>query len=90
MTYILYEQRDNPMFCPVMSLLALDFADNALKETGIEKLKDLFSLEIPRFNESLAIQWTPRYLEKPIYRRRVNDPICNYTARRDTASLRRR
>ena len=66
MTYILYEQRDNPMFCPVMSLLALAFADNALKETGIEKLKDLFSLEIPHFRESLAIQWKPGCLETSI------------------------
>ena len=47
------------MFCPIMSLLALAFADNAFKEMGIEKPEDLFSLEIPHFKESLAIQWKP-------------------------------
>ena len=63
-----------------MSLLALAFADNVFKEMDIEQPEDLFSLEISHFKESLAIQWKPGYLETPIFRRQVNDTICNYTA----------
>ena len=44
------------MFYPVVSLLALAFADNALKEDGIQCPKDLFIIEIPHFKEALAIQ----------------------------------
>ena len=80
MTYNLYERRDNPMFCPIMSLWALAFADNAFKEMGIEKPEGLFSLEIPHFKESPAIQWKLGCLETPISRRQVNDTICNCTA----------
>ena len=47
---------------------------------GIEKPEDLFSLEVPQFKESLAIQWKSGCLETPIFRRQVNDTICNYTA----------
>ena len=79
MTYVLYERRDNPMFSPIMNLLALAFADSAFKESGIKKPEDLFSLEIPHFKESLAIQWKPGHLETPIFRRQVNDTICNST-----------
>ena len=79
MTYVLYERRDNPMFCPIMNLLALAFADNAFKELGIEKPEDLFSLEIPHFKESLSIQWKSECLETPIFRRQVKDTICNST-----------
>ena len=79
MTYVLYERRDNPMFSPIMNLLALAFADSAFKESGIKKPEDLFSLEIPHFKESLAIQWKPECLETPTFRRQVNDTICNST-----------
>ena len=37
-----------------MGLLALAFADNVFKVSGIEKPEDLFSLTIPHFKESLA------------------------------------
>ena len=79
MTYVLYEWRDNPMFCPIMSLLALAFADNAFNESGIKKPEDPFSLEIPHFKESLTIQWRPGCLETPIFRRQVNGTICDST-----------
>ena len=62
-----------------MGLLALAFADNAFKELGIEKPEDLFSLEIPHFKESLAIQWRSEIMETPIFRRQVNGGICNST-----------
>ena len=62
-----------------MVFLALAFADNALKGFGIEKPEDLFSLEIPHFKESLAIQWKPEIMETPIFRRQVNGDICNST-----------
>ena len=67
MTYILYEWRDGPMFCPIMSLSALAFANNAFMEMGIEKPEDLFSLEIPHFKESLAIQWKPGCLKNTYF-----------------------
>jgi hypothetical protein len=35
------------MFCPIMNLLALAFADGAFKEDGIKTPEDLFKLEIP-------------------------------------------
>ena len=62
-----------------MGLLALAFADNAFKESGIEKLEDLFLLKIPHFKESLAIQWRPEIMEIPIFRSQVNGDICNST-----------
>ena len=62
-----------------MVFLALAFADNALKGFGIEKPEDLFSLEIPHFKESLAIQWRPEIMETPIFRRQVNGDICDST-----------
>ena len=62
-----------------MSLLALAFADNAFKGSGIEKPEDPFSLEIPHFKESLATQWRPGIMETPIIRRQVNSDICNFT-----------
>ena len=39
------------MFCPIIRLLALAFADNAFKELGIKEPEDLFSLEIPHFRD---------------------------------------
>ena len=39
------------MFCPIMRLFALAFADNAFKELGIKEPEDLFSLEIPFFRD---------------------------------------
>ena len=62
-----------------MGLLALAFADNAFKESGIEKPEDLFSLEIPHFKKSLAIQWRPEVMGTPIFRHQVNGDICNST-----------
>ena len=62
-----------------MGLLALAFADNALKESGIEKLEDLFLLKIPHFKESLAVRWGPGVMETPIFSRQVNGDICNST-----------
>ena len=76
---MLYERRDTPIFCPVMCLLALAFADNAFKVSGIERPEDLFSLTIPHFKESLAVQWRPECMETPIFRRQVNGAICNST-----------
>ena len=49
------------------------------KESVIEKPEDLFSLEIPYFKESLAIQWRPEIMETPVFRRQVNGDICNST-----------
>ena len=60
-----------------MDLLALAFADNAFKESGIEKPQGLFSLEIPHFKEPLTIQCKPECLETPVFRRQVNNTICN-------------
>jgi integrase len=57
------------MFCPIMNLLALAFADGAFKEDGIKTPEDLFKLEIPHFKEVLAIQWKPECRETPIFRR---------------------
>ena len=79
MTYVLYERRGNPMFCPIMNLFALAFADNAFKESCIKKPEDLFSFEIPHFKESLAIQWRPGCLGTPIFRHQVDDTICDST-----------
>ena len=69
MTYILYKRRDHPMFCPIMSPLALAFADSAFKKEGIQCLEDLYTLEIPHFKEMLGIQWKPALLETPIFRK---------------------
>ena len=62
-----------------MGLLALAFADNALKDSGIKKPEDIFSLTVPDFKESLAIQWRPECMEIPVFRRQVNGAICNFT-----------
>ena len=56
MTYVLYERRDTPIFSPVMALLALALADNAFKDSGIKMPENLFSLTVPDFKGSLAIQ----------------------------------
>ena len=77
MTYILYERRDHPMFCPIMSLLALAFADSAFKEEGIQCPEDLYTLEIPHFKETLGIQWKPELLETPIFRQQVKGDISD-------------
>ena len=69
-----------PIFCPVMGLLALAFADNAFKVSGLGKPEDLFSLTIPHFTEPLAFQWSPEGMQTPIFRRQVNGVICNSTA----------
>jgi hypothetical protein len=60
-----------------MSLLALAFADNAFKEEGIQCPEDLYTLEIPHFKETLAIQWKPELLETPIFRRQVKGDISH-------------
>ncbi|RPA90956.1 hypothetical protein L873DRAFT_360229 [Choiromyces venosus 120613-1] len=75
-TYILYERRDHPIFCPIMNFLALAFADNAFMEGGIRKPEDLYSLEIPSFKEALSIQWKTEIRETPIFRRQIGDRIC--------------
>ena len=77
MTYVLYERRDSPIFSPIMNLLALAFADNAFKKSGIEKPEDLFSLEIPHFKESLAIQWKPGCLETPTFAIILANQLCS-------------
>ena len=66
------------MFCPTASLLALAFADNALKEDGIQCPEDLSPLRyIPHFKEALAIPWKPELLETPIFRRQVSGEISD-------------
>ena len=63
------------MFCPIMSLLALAFADNAFKEEGIQCPVDLYTIEIPHFKETLGIQWKPKLLETPVFRQQVKGDI---------------
>ena len=58
-----------------MGLLALAFADNAFKISGIEKPEDIFSLTIPHFKETLAFQWSLDCMETPIFPRQVNGAI---------------
>ena len=77
MTYVLYEWADNPMFCPAASLLALAFANNTLKEDGVQCPEDLLTLKIPHFKEALVIQWKPELLETPIFHCQVNGVIFN-------------
>ena len=43
MTYVLYERWDNLIFCPILNMLALAFADGAFKEKGIQKPEDIYS-----------------------------------------------
>ena len=79
-------------FCPAVSLLALAFADNALKEDGIQCAEDLFTLEILHFKEALAIQWKSELSETPIFRRQVNGEISDsepWTALDSNYSLKR-
>ena len=65
------------MFCPIMSLLALAFADSVFKEEGIQRLEDLYTLEIPRFKETLGIQWKPELLETLIFCHQVKGDISD-------------
>ncbi|KAH8145064.1 uncharacterized protein LAJ45_10975 [Morchella importuna] len=78
-TYVLYERRDNPIFCPIMNFLALAFADNAFMEGGIKKPEDLFALEIPDFKETLSINWKEDMLETPVFRRQEGTDISRTT-----------
>ena len=57
------------MFCLAVSLLTLAFANDALKEDGIQCPEDLFAFEIPHFTEAFAIQRKSERLETPIFRR---------------------
>ena len=59
-----------------LSLLALSFADNALKEDSIQCPEDLSPLRYT-LEEALAIQWKPELLETPIFRRQVNSEISD-------------
>ena len=63
---VLAVRRDTPIFCPVMGLLALAFADNAFKDSEIEKPEELFSFTVPDFKELLDIQWRPECMETPV------------------------
>jgi hypothetical protein len=64
---VLYERRDSPIFCPILNMLALAFADNAFKEKGITRPEDIFNLNIPNFKETLSIHWKPEILETPVF-----------------------
>ena len=62
-----------------MAFLALAFADNAFKDSGIKEPEELFCLTVPDFKESLAIQWKPECMDTPVFRRQVNGVICDST-----------
>jgi len=72
-TYVLYERRDNPIFCPILNMLALAFADRAFKEEGIWKPEDIDSLVIPDYKERLVLDWRPEVMETPIFRTKGKD-----------------
>ncbi|KAI5789795.1 hypothetical protein FPQ18DRAFT_261175, partial [Pyronema domesticum] len=73
-TYVLYERRDSPIFCPVLNMLALAFADNAFKEEGITRPEDIYNIQIPIFRETLSIQWKPEILETPVFQDATRKP----------------
>jgi hypothetical protein len=73
-TYVLYERRDSPIFCPVLNMLALAFADNAFKEEGITRPEDIYNIQIPIFRETLSIQWKSEILETPVFQDATRKP----------------
>ena len=73
MTYVLYERRDNPIFCPILNMLALAFTGRAFREGGIRKPEDIDSLVIPDYKERLVLDWRPEVMETPIFRTKRED-----------------
>ncbi len=68
MTFVFYEH-DCLMFCPVLHMLALAFADNAFASDEIQSAQDIYNLTIPDFKESIHLKWKSEWMCRPIFRR---------------------
>lgn len=56
MTFVFYEN-DYLIFCPVLHMLALAFADNAFASDDIKFAQDIYKLIVPEFKESIHLKW---------------------------------
>lgn len=62
------------MFCPVLHMLGLAFADNAFDSDEIKSLQDIYSHKIPDFKESTKLKWKDEWMLRPIFRRACSTP----------------
>ena len=68
------------MFCPVLHMLALAFADNAFASDDIKSAEDIYKLTVPEFKESIHLKWKDEWMSRPIFRRAcstVNGPVTS-------------
>ena len=79
MTFVFYEN-DYLMFCPVLYMLALAFADNAFASDDIKSAQDIHKLIVPEFKESIYLKWKDEWMSRPIFRRAcstVDGPVTS-------------
>lgn len=67
-TFVFYEHHCL-MFCPILYMLSLAFADNAFDFDDIQNAQDTYNLNIPKCKESLQFKWKDEWMSRPIFRR---------------------
>ena len=67
--FMLMDVPTNPIFCPILPLIALAFADDAFANEGIRTPADLFRLRVedPGKNH-LEVPWKASILDTPVFR----------------------
>ena len=67
--FMLIDVPTNPVFCPILPLIALAFADDAFANEGIRTPADLFRLRVEDPNRNyLEVPWKASILDAPIFR----------------------
>ncbi|KAL6712955.1 hypothetical protein ACLMJK_009510 [Lecanora helva] len=80
-TFVFYEH-DCLLFCPVLNMLGLAFADNAFECDVIQGIQDIYEHKIPDFKESTQLKWKDDWLPRPIFRR-----ACSTTSETTTSLI---
>jgi hypothetical protein len=70
---VFHERDDNLVFCPILYVLALAFADNAFASEWINCLEDLEAFQVPSHLQSLLLSWKESMLEVLVFRRAVSE-----------------
>ena len=67
--FMLMDVPTNPVFCPILPLIALAFADDAFSNEGIRTPADLFRLRVEDSNRNyLEVPWKASILDTPVFR----------------------
>ena len=67
-TFVFYEH-ECLMFCAVLHMLSLAFADDAFNSDDIRSVQDIYSHIVPDFKESILLRWKDEWMPRPIFRR---------------------